>query len=66
MSKTVYGQAYIYNDSLIQETITFTEGQSDCINGINVIVENIWTDLMSASGQYRFNGAKTTSSGLIL
>lgn len=58
MSKTVYGQAYIYNDSLIQETITFTEGQSDCINGINVIVENIWTDLMSASGQYRFNGAK--------
>ena len=42
MSKTVYGQAYLQDDSLVQETITFTEGQSDCTNGINVIVQDIW------------------------
>lgn len=59
MSKTVYGQAYIQNNSLVQETITFTEGQSDCTNGINVIIADIWTDLMSASGEYKYNESKT-------
>lgn len=58
MSKTVYGQAFIQDDSLVQETITFTEGQSDCTNGINTIIPNIWTDLMSASGEYKFNDRK--------
>ena len=61
MSKTVYGQAYIHDDSLVQETITFTEGQPDCTNGINIIVPNIWDDLMNTSEQqqYKFNSEKT-------
>ena len=60
MSKTVYGQAFIQNDSLVQETITFEEGHSDCINGTRVIVENIWDDLMSGpEALYRYNNEKT-------
>lgn len=59
MSKTVYGQAFIQDDKLVQETITFTEGQSDCVSGINVIIPNIWDDLMSVSGQYKYNDSKT-------
>ena len=59
MSKTVYGQAFIQDNKLVQETITFTEGQSDCISGINVIIPDIWDDLMSASGQYKYNDSKT-------
>ena len=57
MDKICYGQAYIIDDQLIQDTITFTEtGQS--FNGTNVIIENIWEDLLASSHQYKKSGKK--------
>lgn len=55
--KVCYGQPYIVKDQLIQDTVTFTEG-GESYNGTNVIIENIWEDLMAGSHQYKKSGKK--------
>ena len=56
-TRTCYGQAYILEDQLVQETITFTDS-GDSFNGTNVIIENIWEDLLANSHQYKKSGKK--------
>lgn len=50
--KIVKGQAWINNDSLVQEQIMIIPGKS-AITNVVAIVENIWDDLTSASGLYK-------------
>jgi len=55
--KVCYGQPYILKDQLIQDTVTFSEG-GQVYNGTNVVIENIWEDLMADSHQYKKSGKK--------
>jgi hypothetical protein len=52
-----YGQAYILGNQLIQDTITFTE-DGHAYNGTNIIIEDIWEDLLADSHQYKKSGKK--------
>lgn len=70
MSRTIKGQAWInkektgsdengnpiYTYSLVQDTITFDVGKET--SAVEVIIEDIWEDLTSASGKYKFNSKK--------
>ena len=56
-TRTCYGQAFIQGDQLVQETITFTD-TGEAYNGINVIIEDIWEDLLADSHQYKKSGKK--------
>jgi len=49
--KTIYGQAWINEDSLVQEQIMIIPGKSAVTNVVS-LVSNIWDDLTSASGTY--------------
>ena len=55
--KVCYGQPYILKDQLIQDTVTFSEG-GQVYNGTNVVIEDIWEDLMADSHQYKKSGKK--------
>ena len=52
-----YGQAFILKNSLIQDIVKFTD-TGGAYNGTNVIIEDIWEDLMSGSHQYQRAGKK--------
>ena len=56
-TRTCYGQAFIQGDKLVQETVTFTD-TGNVYNGINVIIEDIWEDLLADSHQYKLSGKK--------
>ena len=52
-SKTIYGQAFILGDSLVQDMILLTETTQS--ENTVVIIENIWDDLKSTSGTAKTN-----------
>ena len=56
-TRTCYGQAYIVGKQLVQDTITFSES-GVAYNGTNVIIEDIWEDLLADSHQYKKSGKK--------
>lgn len=58
MNKIVKGQAWISNDALIQEQITFTPGKQPTTTVVKLI-DNIWDDLTSDKGTYKSNDKKT-------
>ena len=52
-TKTIYGQAFISGNSLVQDVVFFvndTQSESTV-----EIINNIWEDLKSASGKYKTN-----------
>ena len=54
----IKGQAWICNDQLLQDQITFTDSESSN-NGASetvVLIENIWDDLFAGNGKYIWNG----------
>lgn len=53
--KTIYGQAWICGDSLVQDQIMVVP-EVDSFSNTVVLIQNIWDDLTSASGQYKTNG----------
>lgn len=53
MTKTVYGQAFISGDSLVQDVILLSD-KTQSENTLEII-PNIWEDLQSKSGQYKTN-----------
>ena len=59
--KVCYGQPYILKDQLIQDTVTFSEG-GQVYNGTNVVIEDIWEDLMADSHQYKQSGKNSNGN----
>jgi hypothetical protein len=54
----VKGQAWIVDDKLVQDQVTFSDSDPS-INGTSsvvVLIEDIWDDLFSSSGTYHSNG----------
>ena len=49
--KIIKGQAWIVNDSLVQDQIMLIPGKAAISNTV-ALVDNIWDDLTSASGTY--------------
>ena len=43
--------------NLFKDTVTFSEG-GQVYNGTNVVIEDIWEDLMADSHQYKKSGKK--------
>ena len=54
--KVIKGQAWIDNNSLVQEQIMVIPGRS-AITNVVALIEDIWEDLTSASGTYK-SGSK--------
>ena len=55
-SKTVKGQPYIMNDQLLQDQILLVTSDNKTVrtaSGTEVIVDNIWDDLLSTSGKWK-------------
>ncbi len=56
-NRICYGQAYIVENSLVQDTVTFNE-TGDSFNGTNTIISDIWEDLLAETHQYKKSGKK--------
>ena len=53
----VKGQAWIVDNKLVQDQITFSDSDTTK-NGTTetvTLIENIWDDLFSGSGKYKWN-----------
>lgn len=50
-TKIIYGQAFINENSLVQDQILITENTQS--ENTVILIENIWEDLMSASGKFK-------------
>lgn len=57
MKKDIKGQAWLSGDTLLQTITTFEEDGSVTEHN-NVLVEDIWVDLLSDSGTYKVNETK--------
>ena len=58
-SKTIKGHAWIEGDSLVQEQTLIVPGSlTGSTTGNVVLIADIWDDLMSSSGTYKFNSKK--------
>lgn len=57
-SKVIKGQAYIVGDSLVQDQTLFLASGAVSENQI-VLISNIWDDLKSDKGTYKYNDKKT-------
>lgn len=53
--KVIYGQAWIFEDKLVQDITRFSE-DGTCTTGLETIIDNIWDDLLSDGGQWKSNG----------
>ena len=58
--KVIKNAPYIDGDKLVQEQIVFIENKKKVeeLNETVVLIENIWEDLKSKSGQWKWNKAK--------
>ena len=54
-SKIIKGQAWIQGDSLVQEQILIVPNSAATRNVV-VLIDNIWEDLTSDEGTYKYNG----------
>lgn len=54
-TREIKGQAWISGESLVQDVIVVVPGVDSFSNTV-CLVDNIWTDLLSASGKYKTNG----------
>jgi hypothetical protein len=55
----IKGQAWICNDQLIQDQVVFSDSENASDNGASrtvVLIDNIWDDLFSGAGTYKWNG----------
>ena len=57
-TKTIKGQCWIENNCLVQEQILLVSGVNNSAYNTIVLIEDIWADLTSASGTYKFNNKK--------
>lgn len=54
-SKTIYGQAWVFDNKVLQDQITiFPNGTSE--EKVVTIIPDIWDDLFSSEGEYKTNG----------
>ena len=54
-TKIIKGQAWISGNSLVQDQIMIIPGV-DSVSNVVCLIEDIWDDLSSSSGQYKTNG----------
>jgi hypothetical protein len=54
-TKIIKGQAWISGNSLVQDQIMIIPGV-DSVSNVVCLIEDIWEDLSSSSGQYKTNG----------
>ncbi len=58
-SKTIKGQAWINGDALVQEQVLIVPGSLvGSVTNVVSLIPNIWEDLLSANGTYKYNSKK--------
>ena len=57
-TKTIKGQAWIDGDRLVQEQFLLVPGATNPSYNVVSLVPNIWDDLTTSSGTYKYNNQK--------